>query len=277
LFAYGADTSGIFSDDFSMDTCDTGSQAAVWLQMSISAEILIFSARAPSYMWSSIMPSLPLFISVMLGCIVTSVMALSSSYFGGLQFTDVLLIWVYDIIILIIVDVCKVQFLDRIMGVVDDVIPDKAIKSAEIGSGMHANSQDVEIGVRSESTSAVDVLVNAHRLPGNKGRESQRQSIRLQASSARLDEWIGRNSMAASHSYRPSDLSHKSAMSGSSHGSRSLSMRYTDNPESGSPLGRLSENLTTAASSVNYEYGGRVNVLSGSTRPNFPPRALGKR
>jgi H+-transporting ATPase len=47
LFAYGNSSSNIFSQKWEMRDCDKPAQAAVWLQMFIAAELLIFSARAP--------------------------------------------------------------------------------------------------------------------------------------------------------------------------------------------------------------------------------------
>ena len=112
VFAYGAALVGNpFNSDFDIPSCDTTIQSAVWLQMSIAAELLIFSARAPTYMWFSLAPSLALFSSVIIGCIITSLLAGIFGYFGGLSIEVIIIIWLYDIACLVFVDIVKVQFL----------------------------------------------------------------------------------------------------------------------------------------------------------------------
>ncbi|CAE7716520.1 PMA1, partial [Symbiodinium microadriaticum] len=111
VFAYGAGPSGLFHAEYKMGECDKKMQAAVWLQMSIAAELLIFSARAPSFIFTSIAPSGALTVSVLLGCIITTVLAGVFKYFGKLPIQDMLLIWAYDIICLIIIDLCKVGYM----------------------------------------------------------------------------------------------------------------------------------------------------------------------
>ena len=89
LFAYGAGSAGgLFHADYDMNTCDKKMQAAVWLQMSIAAELLIFSARAPSFIFTSIAPSKPLTVSVLMGCVITTVLAGAFNYFGDLPVID---------------------------------------------------------------------------------------------------------------------------------------------------------------------------------------------
>ena len=111
VFAYGAVLCGDpFNSKYDLPSCDVTIQAAVWLQMSLAAEFLIFSTRAPTYMWYSIPPSLPLFTSVMMGAIVTSLLAGLSSYFGGLRFDIIVIVWCYDIATLILMDLTKVAF-----------------------------------------------------------------------------------------------------------------------------------------------------------------------
>jgi len=93
--------------------------------MFIAAEVLIFSARAPSYFWCSLAPSPALAFSVCLGCIICSVLAIAYGYFGGLPVQDVALIWLYDILNLLIVDFIKVQmfrFLNENQEVLADYI-----------------------------------------------------------------------------------------------------------------------------------------------------------
>ncbi|CAM9119803.1 unnamed protein product, partial [Ectocarpus fasciculatus] len=113
LYAYGAKDSQLFehSEDYDIGQCDKTLQAGVWLQMSIAAELLIFSARAPTYMWTSIAPSVSLTVSVLGGCVLTTVLAGAFDYFGGLPVQDMAIIWAYDIACLIVIDIFKVEYL----------------------------------------------------------------------------------------------------------------------------------------------------------------------
>lgn len=101
--------------------------------MSIAAEILIFSARAPKYMWTSIAPSPTLFASVMLGCLLFSIFACDIRFFGYLTPRDVTIIWCYDLACLIVIDICKVQYLimnDEFVDVLVEGPPEATAASA---------------------------------------------------------------------------------------------------------------------------------------------------
>ena len=76
-----------FYDQYDVPICDRTNQAAIWLQMSIAAELLIISARAPFYMCKSISASIALSVSVMIGCILTSILAGAFNYFGTFKMT----------------------------------------------------------------------------------------------------------------------------------------------------------------------------------------------
>jgi hypothetical protein len=111
LWAYAANQTGFFQSDFVIAQCSVQAQSGVWVQMSIAAELLIFSARAPSYIITSVPPSLTLFSSVILGCFIFSLFAAVIPYFGYLHINDIIIIWAYDIICLFIIDVVKVFYL----------------------------------------------------------------------------------------------------------------------------------------------------------------------
>jgi len=143
LFAYGAQGTTIFKADIDISSCTKQAQAAIWLQMFIAAELLIFSARAPSYFWCSLAPSLALFVSVIFGCFVCSVLAAAWSYFGELAVQDVVLIWIYDIFCLLIIDAIKVQMY-LFLGENQEVLPDFTPEPAPAGHGHghgHAHSE----------------------------------------------------------------------------------------------------------------------------------------
>ena len=71
FFAYGIAYSELFSTDsgdLDVSTCSGELQSIIWLQMTIAAELLIFTARAPGYIMRSIRPSTALMLSVIGGC-----------------------------------------------------------------------------------------------------------------------------------------------------------------------------------------------------------------
>jgi len=109
LFAYGMSVVGFGHSDYRVEPgCATNTQAAIWLQMFISAELLIFSARAPSFIFTSIRPSIALLVSVISGCLIVSIMAALSDTFGSLPVSDIASIWLYDVVCLLVIDTIKV-------------------------------------------------------------------------------------------------------------------------------------------------------------------------
>lgn len=123
LWAYAANQTGFFQSDFVIAQCSVQAQSGVWVQMSIAAELLIFSARAPSYIVTSVPPSLTLFCSVMLGCFIFSLFAAVIPYFGYLHINDIIIIWAYDIICLFVIDIVKVFYL-KLTNENTDVLPE---------------------------------------------------------------------------------------------------------------------------------------------------------
>eukprot|EP00971_Amphidinium_carterae_P322057 6401802-Amphidinium_carterae.1 len=100
----------------------THAQNAIWLQVSISAELLIFAARAPGLFFLS-RPSCGLFCSTMFGNIVSCVLAIYL-FPHGLDWEEVGLIVAWDIAALFIVDIAKMTykyvFEHEVAGVIDE-------------------------------------------------------------------------------------------------------------------------------------------------------------
>ncbi len=145
VFAYGADPSGLFQGDYTVTDCDTQAQAGIWLQMFIAAELLIFVTRSPSFMLLSLPPSIALFISVIIGCFVTSMMAGLSQTFGGLQIADIVLIWAYDILGLIILDTLKVALL-KYFNENTEVLPEPVETGSVSDKPAKGHHKDHEVG-----------------------------------------------------------------------------------------------------------------------------------
>ena len=131
LFAYGVGPSGLGARDYTMQKggpggvggCPTQLQAVIWLQMFIASEILIFSARAPSFLWASLRPSVWLVVSVMGGNIIASIIANQATAWGNIPAQDIVLIWCYDLLVLVFIDAVKVAVL-RYFNESEDVLPD---------------------------------------------------------------------------------------------------------------------------------------------------------
>lgn len=150
VFAYGAKSSGIFSGDYTIENCDKETQGAIWLQMFIAAELLIFVTRAPKLIIFSLAPSMALFISVMIGCFVCSMLAGLSKTFGGLPFVDIVIIWSYDILCLSAMDVLKVgmlNFFEESTDVLPETVETGSISDKpKHGHGHGSKDKDVESG-----------------------------------------------------------------------------------------------------------------------------------
>lgn len=106
---------GLFEGDLNVMTCSLRARTAIWVQLTLSTEFLIFSTRAATLIWISFPPSGWLILSVVLGSIVISVLAGAVPSFGLLHVTDILLIWAYSLLVLTVVDAIKCTTL-QILG-----------------------------------------------------------------------------------------------------------------------------------------------------------------
>lgn len=97
-------------------------QNAIWLQVSIAAEFLIFSARAPGLFFFS-RPSTELVVSTMIGNIIATVLSIYA-FAQPLDWEEVGRIWVYDIVVLFLVDIGKMLykliFCHNAAGIIDE-------------------------------------------------------------------------------------------------------------------------------------------------------------
>jgi H+-transporting ATPase len=83
-------------------------QNAIWLQVSIAAELLIFASRAPGPFFLS-RPSANLFASTMIGNIISTILAMYV-FPEGLYWDEVGKIWAYDLVALFVVDIAKLSY-----------------------------------------------------------------------------------------------------------------------------------------------------------------------
>eukprot|EP00349_Pseudokeronopsis_sp_Brazil_P003000 CAMPEP_0202970224 /NCGR_PEP_ID=MMETSP1396-20130829/16212_1 /ASSEMBLY_ACC=CAM_ASM_000872 /TAXON_ID= /ORGANISM="Pseudokeronopsis sp., Strain Brazil" /LENGTH=458 /DNA_ID=CAMNT_0049698599 /DNA_START=114 /DNA_END=1490 /DNA_ORIENTATION=+ len=152
IFAYGAKSSGIFQGDFPVEQCPKQSQAAIWVQMFIAAELLIFVTRAPKLIIFSLPPSIALLISVIAGCFIVSLMAGLSSYFGSLEAVDIVIIWVYDLLGLVVMDFLKVAFL-AYFNENTEVLPDSE-ETGSVSDKPAKHGHDLEHGTEVDNLTA---------------------------------------------------------------------------------------------------------------------------
>jgi len=208
LFAYGAGPSGLGTQNYDMvPQCPTSLQAIIWLQMFIAAELLIFCTRAPSFIWVSIRPSLPLFISVMIGNTIVSILAGQTSTFGNIPIQDILLIWCYDIICLIIIDALKVLMYSY-FNESSEVLPDyEYVRSVH----EHQKEGDIETpaGAMPEDTSRGSVSANRLTEWSMKSNPDRMSSVdasgRLSTSSNKRMSSVGMDKVANSNKLGQSD------------------------------------------------------------------------
>jgi magnesium-transporting ATPase (P-type) len=101
---------------------NTHAQNAIWLQVSIAAELLIFAARAPGFFFLS-RPAVPLFVSTMLGNIISIILGVWA-FEDGLDGAEVLIIIGWDLAALFIVDCAKLLykyvFEYSVRGIIDE-------------------------------------------------------------------------------------------------------------------------------------------------------------
>lgn len=245
IFAYGAEHSGIFEGDYRVTDCNKDTQGAIWLQMFIAAELLIFVTRAPKLIIFSLAPSPALFVSVITGCIVCSLMAGCASTFGGLAFVDIVLIWAFDIICLAFMDLLKVG-LAEFFNEQTDVLPDQ-VETGSISDKPKKHgtaSKDIE-----SSGTEVDAL-----------RENE-DVTRASMSANRLTEWAMHNNERLS--------SVDGIVRASKANNRTLSSNHHPHliRESMSGMGRMS-----VSQSVNMSRSTdlRSSFVSANLRPNIP-------
>jgi H+-transporting ATPase len=171
LFAYTAGSNGftsLFVNGYSYNykNCrgntsnidDLRVEAAIFIQMFISAELLIFSTRAPKYFLTSHKPSLSLIIGVFLGLVIMTTFVVNIKSFGKLPLQDVLIIYAYCVICFFFVDFIKVK-LYEFWGESTETLPDRdIIKEELLKQNLILNDKQVtgETGVAMSSMSEND-------------------------------------------------------------------------------------------------------------------------
>jgi len=115
FFEFARSSDWLTGDD---KTCVSGDckyiGATTYLQISIMIEFIIFSCRAPGfifspkYLWGDGRPSWPLFTACMLANILVTVLAGVGVVIHQVRWVDLAYIWIFDIAGLIVIDLIKV-------------------------------------------------------------------------------------------------------------------------------------------------------------------------
>jgi len=145
IFAYGGKASGVFSSNtnFDVNHCGIATQSLIWIQMFVATELLIFSARAPTYLWMYLRPHYALIVSISIGCTILCLLSSFAPGFGDVPSNDIGVTWLYNFIVLVIVDVLKVQ-LFNFLGEVQEVIVEVPGEhgAAPAGHGEHGHGEE---------------------------------------------------------------------------------------------------------------------------------------
>jgi hypothetical protein len=195
-------------------------------------------------------PSMALVVSVLTGCFVVSAMAAGSTTFGKLHVVDIVLVWIYDVLGLIFLDVLKVM-LFNFFEENTDVLPDESPVGSISDKPAKHHGGDLEHGQSMTGGS----------MKSGDGEDFSRQSV----SANRMTDW------AIQHSERLSSMDSSMRMSmasGRSGNMKSANMKQLEANKtvreslSGSIAGRI------ASSNGAGEL--RPSFIGGSIRPNVP-------
>merc|ERR1712032_725824 len=127
MFLYIIDNQKSLKDPIDLNSCHKSTRGFVWLHLVFATEIMIFSTRAPRYMWET-MPSIYLVISVTLACVAGFLIATLSE---DLSWWNVLWIFLFNLGGLLVVDILKVQFKALINDSAGDVIKGDELLGSE--------------------------------------------------------------------------------------------------------------------------------------------------
>jgi len=247
LFAYAAGPSNLFYHPISIvANCDVPTQGSVWLQLFISTELLIFSARAPTYFWLSIAPAPALIASVLTGCIIASLMAGLSLTFGGLHIVDIVLIWVYCILCLFFMDVVKVG-LFLWFNENTEVLPD-----FNDGSVSDKTTTGAKTAEKRDSEAATGVKI-----------QDVHGESRNQAAAERLSEWAGNQRMSIVDPQLRESLNQRALSTGERKSQAKSRESFAANGKIG-----LTHSLAGSASDIRPSL-----VSAGKIRPHTPANA----
>jgi len=230
-------------------------EAGIFIQMFIAAELLIFSTRAPTYFFKSALPSGALATCVAAGCILMSVLVVTSADFGKIAFRDVLVIYLYNFITFCFIDAVKVQLLDY-LGEQTEVLPDRDVIKEELAKlgASESGSQGMSMAhMNMEDSKEERLSIMGDRMTGWAIKNDDRYS--------NMSTGEARQSIAEDK-LRKSTISH-------GHGSKQS--------KGNGYVNRESQVLATAKGILDGGGSDRPSILGQSIRPNTPANRYGTR
>ena len=265
LWAYASDQTGFFHSDFVISQCSVQAQAGVWVQMSVAAELLIFSARAPSYIMTSLPPSITLFSSVIFGCFIISLFAAVIPYFGYLHINDIIIIWAYDIICLFFIDLVKVFYLkitNENTDVLPDTLPDEDDKEGEEAVDVIPAADDEESNIGMKPKGSVCSMIDDDE-------ESRSISVTRRLSNWNEIKGAGSSPRKKNESTAVIDVSRKGS-SAAMNESRRISDTIAASQSSRSISNSSSNAITVARGNSSFGSSTGLRGNTASLRPHTP-------
>lgn len=123
LFAYGSEGTTLFNSRTPVEDCPKYTQSIIWVEMFLTTEFLIFSTRAANFAILSPAPSSLLLISVVLFCLLVSILACATDYFGGIAVKDCVYVWIWSFFSFAVSDCAKMlyyHFTDESSEIIDE-------------------------------------------------------------------------------------------------------------------------------------------------------------
>jgi hypothetical protein len=129
--------------------CNGYAQSAIWLQISIAAELLIFVARAPGLFFLSRPSNAIIFSTLVMGALLSSLLAVyafpgedSTTSQTGMRWKDVGIIWAYDLGCLFILDLLKLAYKQAFEHSTDGVIDEAKYLNEDMHGG-HGEAEEM--------------------------------------------------------------------------------------------------------------------------------------
>jgi H+-transporting ATPase len=196
LWAYVSYRTTFFYSDFDIFGCSLSAQNGIWMELTVSTELLIFSTRAPKLIWNSLYPSICLVFSVLFGSITITLFSGLIPTFGTLYASDLVIIWLYAFLALIIVDFVKYGTLSALgetfteieVNSVEEVIKGVKIEEEKEESKEAFVSQEKMEDLEKGGTLAI--IPPKHEIVEEKIKDTEDLIRRQETRLKKVDAWI---------------------------------------------------------------------------------------
>ncbi|KAL7575337.1 hypothetical protein ACA910_001855 [Epithemia clementina (nom. ined.)] len=152
-FIFGLEKADDLKQPISFTECDSESKMFVWLQLVFVTELMIFSTRAPNFMFMHPHPSIWLILSVGGTLLLGILVAVLSS--DGLNGATVGWIMLFNFVSLIVVDLVKVWFKELIDEAAGEVIESEEIVSLDEVAASLVQKSDIDVHMNKQRRAKV--------------------------------------------------------------------------------------------------------------------------